>query len=153
MPMKTYAMMVLGCKVNDYEATYVRENMNRHFREVDFKDKADIYLIFTCCVTNMAEAKTRKFIHAARRNNPEGYIAAIGCLSQIKAKTPVFEDVDLIIGSDHKDQIVDLIVEQVKDNLVSEKISTDFEDLYIEAYPTKSRSFLKIEDGCNQFCS
>ena len=151
--MKTYAMMILGCKVNDYEATYVRENMNKHFKEVDFKDKADIYLIFTCCVTNMAEAKTRKFIHAARRNNPDGYIAAIGCLSQIKSDSEVFEDVDLIIGSDHKDRIVDLIVEQVKDNLVSEKISEDFEDLYIEAYPTKSRSFLKIEDGCNQFCS
>ncbi|MBQ3295193.1 MAG: tRNA (N(6)-L-threonylcarbamoyladenosine(37)-C(2))-methylthiotransferase MtaB [Erysipelotrichaceae bacterium] len=151
--MKTYAMMILGCKVNDYEATYVRENMNKHFKEVDFKDKADIYLIFTCCVTNTAEAKTRKFIHAARRNNPESYIAAIGCLSQIKSDTEVFEDVDLIIGSDHKDKIVELIVEQVKDNLVSEKISEDFEDLYIEAYPTKSRSFLKIEDGCNQFCS
>ncbi len=151
--MKTYAMMILGCKVNDYEATYVRENMNRHFKEVDFKEKADIYLIFTCCVTNTAEAKTRKFIHAARRNNPDGYVAAIGCLSQIKSDSEVFEDVDLIIGSDHKDRIVDLIVEQVKDNLVSEKISEDFEDLYIEAYPTKSRSFLKIEDGCNQFCS
>ncbi|MBR3252188.1 MAG: tRNA (N(6)-L-threonylcarbamoyladenosine(37)-C(2))-methylthiotransferase MtaB [Erysipelotrichaceae bacterium] len=151
--MKTYAMMILGCKVNDYEATYVRENMNRHFKEVDFKDKADIYLIFTCCVTNTAEAKTRKFIHAARRNNPDAYIAAIGCLSQIKSDTEVFEDVDLIIGSDHKDKIVDLIVDQVKDNFVSEKISEEFEDLYIESYPTKSRSFLKIEDGCNQFCS
>ena len=151
--MKTYAMMILGCKVNDYEATYVRENMNKHFKEVDFKDKADIYLIFTCCVTNTAEAKTRKFIHAARRNNPNGYVAAIGCLSQIKSDSEVFEDVDLIIGSDHKDQIVDLIVQQFKGNMVSEKISEDFEDLYIEAYPTKSRSFLKIEDGCNQFCS
>ena len=59
--MKTYAMMVLGCKVNDYEATYVRENMNKYFSETDFKSKADIYLIFTCCVTNTAEAKTRKF--------------------------------------------------------------------------------------------
>ena len=151
--MKTYAMMILGCKVNDYEATYVRENMNRHFREVDFRDKADIYLVFTCCVTNMAEAKTRKFIHAARRNNPDGYIAAIGCLSQIKSDSEVFKDVDLIIGSDKKDMIVDLIIEQVKSNYVSEKISEDFEDLFIEAYPTKSRSFLKIEDGCNQFCS
>ena len=63
MSVKSYAMMVLGCKVNDYEATYVRERMNRHFEEVSFKDPADIYLIFTCCVTNTAEAKTRKFIH------------------------------------------------------------------------------------------
>lgn len=151
--MKTYAMMILGCKVNDYEATYVRENMNKHFKEVDFKDKADIYLVFTCCVTNTAEAKTRKFIHAARRNNPNGYVVAIGCLSQIKGSSEAFKDVDLIIGSDHKDEIVDLILANTKDNLVSEKISEDFEELYIESYPTKSRSFLKIEDGCNQFCT
>ena len=146
-------MMILGCKVNDYEATYVRENMNKHFKEVDFKDKADIYLVFTCCVTNTAEAKTRKFIHAARRNNPNGYVVAIGCLSQIKGSSEVFKDVDLIIGSDHKDEIVDLILANTKDNLVSEEISKEFEELYIESYPTKSRSFLKIEDGCNQFCT
>ena len=146
-------MMVLGCKVNDYEATYVRENMNRYFTEVDFKEKADIYLIFTCCVTNTAEAKTRKFIQAARRNNPQGYIAAIGCLSQIRSDSEVFEDVDLIIGSDSKDRIVDLVREGVKMNNVHAQVSDEFEHLYIESYPTKSRSFLKIQDGCNQFCS
>ncbi len=151
--MKSYAMMVLGCKVNDYEATYVRERMNRHFEEVPFKDSADIYLIFTCCVTNMAESKTRKFIHDARRRNPEAYIAAIGCLSQIKPEHKVFEDVDLIVGSDNKDRIVDLILEQEKRNLVKKEIGTDFEDLFIESYPTKSRAFMKIEDGCDQFCS
>ncbi|MCR4634026.1 MAG: tRNA (N(6)-L-threonylcarbamoyladenosine(37)-C(2))-methylthiotransferase MtaB [Erysipelotrichaceae bacterium] len=151
--MKTYAMMVLGCKVNDYEATYVRENMNKYYKETDFKSKADIYLIFTCCVTNTAEAKTRKFIHAARRNNPEAFICAVGCLSQIRSESEVFDDVDLIIGSDQKDKIVDLIRQEERKNLVSSSISADFEHLYIESYPTKSRSFLKIQDGCNQFCS
>lgn len=151
--MKTYAMMILGCKVNDYEATFVRENMNKHYKEVAFKDKADIYLIFTCCVTNVAESKTRKFIHSARRTNPNGYIVAIGCLSQIKGDTSDFEDVDLVIGSEKKDQIVDLIRENTKGYFVSKEIKKDFEELYIESYPTKSRSFLKIEDGCNQFCS
>ena len=151
--MKTYAMMILGCKVNDYEATFVRENMNRYFKELDFKQKADIYLIFTCCVTNTAEAKTRKFIHSARRNNPEAYVAAIGCLSQIKSDSEVFKDVDLIVGSDEKDRIVDLIVSGIKMNTVHDKISTEFEDLFIRSYPSKSRSFLKIQDGCNQFCS
>lgn len=151
--MRTYAMMVLGCKVNDYEATFVREKMNKYYKEVGFKDKADIYLIFTCCVTNTAESKTRKFIHSARRNNPDGYIVAIGCLSQIKGDTADFEDVDLIIGSEKKDQIVDLIRENTKGYFVNKEIKKDFEELYIESYPTKSRSFLKIEDGCNQFCS
>ena len=151
--MNTYAMMILGCKVNDYEATYVRENMNRYFTEVPFKQKADIYLIFTCCVTNTAEAKTRKFLHAARRNNPDAFVVAVGCLSQIKGDSEAFSDVDLIIGSDDKDKIVDLIRSQTKKNNVHKQISNSFEDLYIESYPSKSRSFLKIQDGCNQFCS
>lgn len=151
--MKTYAMMVLGCKVNDYEATYVRENMNKYYKEVSFKDKADIYLIFTCCVTNMAEAKTRKFLHSARRNNPEGYIVAIGCLSQIKGDSEVFKDVDLIIGSDDKDRIVELVLAHDRLNNVHENIDHSFEHLFIESYETKSRSFLKVQDGCNQFCS
>jgi len=151
--MKTYAMMILGCKVNDYEATYVRENMNKHFLEVSFKDKADIYLIFSCCVTNTAEAKSRKFIHDARRKNPEAYVCVIGCLSQIKSNSEVFDDIDLVIGSDHKDKIVDLILANTKGCFVGENVSTEFEDLFIESYPNKSRSFLKIQDGCNQFCS
>ena len=151
--MKTYAMMVLGCKVNDYEATYTRENMNKYFEEVSFKEKADIYLIFTCCVTNTAEAKTRKFIHDARRNNENAFIVAIGCLAQIKPSDKVFEDVDLIIGSDSKDELVSLILAEKKLNNVHEVISDNFEELYIESYPTKSRSFLKIQDGCNQYCS
>lgn len=151
--MKRYAMMVLGCKVNDYEATYVREKLNEHFVEVYFKDEADIYLIFTCCVTNTAESKTRKFIHDARRRNPDAYIAAIGCLSQIKPDHEVFNDVDLVIGSDSKDQILSLILAQNKENHVHTEISNEFEDLFIQSYPTKSRSFMKIQDGCNQFCA
>ena len=132
--MKSYAMMILGCKVNDYEATYVRENMNKCFNEVSFKENADIYLIFTCCVTNTAEAKTRKFIHDARRRNPKAYICAIGCLSQIKSDTEVFEDVDLIIGSDSKDKIVELIKDGVKENRVNKEVSKEFENLYIEKF-------------------
>lgn len=151
--MKTYAMMILGCKVNDYEATYIRENMNKYYKEVSFKEIADIYLIFTCCVTNTAEAKSRKFIHDARRKNENAFICVVGCLSQIKSNTEVFDDVDLIIGSDKKDQIVELINNSIKKNLVSENISNEFEDLFIESYPNKSRAFLKIQDGCNQFCS
>lgn len=151
--MKKYAMMILGCKVNDYEATYVRERMNEHFEEVSFKEEADIYLIFTCCVTNTAESKTRKFIHDARRRNPNAYIAAIGCLSQIKPEHEVFRDVDLLIGSENKDRIVDLILEDERVSLVNREIHPKFEDLFIHSYPTKSRAFLKVQDGCNQFCS
>ena len=151
--MKSYAMMILGCKVNDYEATYVRSKMDMYFKEVDFKELADIYLIFTCCVTNTAEAKTRKFINDARRRNKDAYVVAIGCLSQIKGDSEVFDDVDLVIGSDDKDSIVDLILANKKLNNVHKDISKEFEELYFDKYPNKSRAFLKIQDGCNQFCS
>lgn len=151
--MKTYAMMILGCKVNDYEATYVRENMNKYFCEVSFKQEADVYLIFTCCVTNTAEAKTRKFIHDARRRNPNSYICAVGCLCQIKSEDDVFKDVDLVVGSDKKDKIVDYILDGLKKNIVSKNVDNNFEELFINEYPNKSRAFLKIQDGCNQFCN
>ncbi len=151
--MKTYAMMVLGCKVNDYEATYVREKLNPYYAEIDFKDKADLYIIFTCCVTNTAESKTRKFLHDARRNNPDAYIVAVGCMSQIKGGSDDFADVDLIIGSDQKDKMIEMILNHEKGSKVNESISKDFETLFVESYPKKSRAFLKIEDGCNQFCS
>lgn len=151
--MKTYAMMTLGCKVNDYEATYIRQEMNKHFSEVSFKDKADIYLIFTCCVTNTAEAKSRKFIHDARRRNNDSYICTVGCLSQIKHKDNTFDDVDLIIGSDKKEHIVEYILNNIKEDKVDDVIDTKFEKLFIDSYSNKSRSFLKIQDGCNQFCS
>lgn len=151
--MKTFAMNILGCKVNDFEATYVRENMLKYFKEVSNKEKADIYIIFTCCVTNVAEAKTRKCIHQARRNNPDAYIVTIGCLSQIKGSEETFNDVDLIIGSSKKDQIVDLILANTKGNYVDKIIPNKFEELCINSYPGKSRAFLKIQDGCNQYCS
>lgn len=151
--MKTFAINILGCKVNDYEATYVRENMLKYFEEVSNKEVADIYIIFTCCVTNVAEAKTRKCIHQARRRNPNAYIVTVGCLSQIKATDETFNEADLIIGSSKKDQVVDLILTNTKRNEVEEVIPDNFEELYIKSYPGKSRAFLKIQDGCNQFCS
>ena len=151
--MKTYSMQILGCKVNDYEANYIKENMDKYFKQVSFKDEADICLIFTCCVTNMAESKTRKFIHDARRRNPNAFICAIGCLVQVKSDHEVFDDVDLLIGSDQKDKVVDLILENTKANLVHSDINKNFENLYLEKYPSKARAFLKIQDGCNQFCN
>lgn len=145
--------MSLGCKVTDYEATYVKNELLKEYKQVNFKDKADIYLIFSCCVTNTAEAKTRKFIHQAKRRNPKAYIGIIGCLPQIKDDLKEYEDVDLIIGSTDKDQIVDSIKKKLKANLVKELDNPKFENLYLEDYPGKDRAFLKIQDGCNQYCA
>ena len=146
-------MMVLGCKVNDYEATYLKQVMDKDYQEVSFKEVADIYVIFTCCVTNMAESKTRKFINQARRRNPNAYIVAVGCLSQVKPENNVFEQVNLLIGSKYKDKIKEYIDEHINANMVSSLQNVEFENLYIDNYSRKNRAFLKIQDGCNQYCS
>lgn len=151
--MKTYAMTVLGCKVNDFESNYLKELMDQDYQEVSFKEIADIYIIFTCCVTNTAESKTRKFIHQARRRNPNAYIVAIGCLSQAKKDEATFEEVDLVVGSKHKDKIKEYIDKQVIMNDVSDLDDVTFENLKTNNYLRKTRAFLKVQDGCNQFCS
>lgn len=151
--MKTYGLMILGCKVNDYEATCIKNELDKSFKEVSFNSVADIYIIFTCCVTNVAEAKTRKYIHKARRQNLNALVVAVGCLSQIKGDSQEFKDVDLIIGSSKKDQVVDLIKQNITGNQVEEIEDFKYETLYLKDYPKKSRAFLKIEDGCNQFCT
>jgi len=151
--MKTFAVMTLGCKVNDYEATCIRNDLSKTLIEVPFDNKADVYVIFTCCVTNIAEAKTRKFIHKARRNNPNGFVVTIGCLSQIKGDSDDFNNVDLIIGSSLKNKAVELILALDKGNKVQSLNDASFEEMYLKDYPGKSRAFLKIQDGCNQYCS
>ena len=146
-------MMVLGCKVNDYEATVLKNKLlEQGYKELSFKDRADIYIIFTCCVTNTAESKTRKMIHRARNNNPNAYIVAVGCLVQIKGASSDFDMADLIVGSKDKDKLFDLISSKTTSKIVS-PLNSNYTDLKLETYPGKSRAFLKIQDGCNQFCS
>lgn len=151
--MKTFSMMILGCKVNDYEATCIKNELLKSYHYVDFKENADIIIIFSCCVTNVAEAKTRKFIHHARKNNPHSYIVVVGCLAQIKRDLKEFDDINLVIGSSNKDRIVELINDGINCNMVEDLVEPKFEELYLDSYPGKDRAFLKIEDGCNQFCS
>ena len=151
--MKSFAMMILGCKVNDYEATVLKNKLLENgYKEVSFKEIADIYIIFTCCVTNTAESKTRKMVHRARNTNPDAYVVAVGCLVQIKGDSYDFDAADLIVGSKDKDKLFDLIDKNVKSKIVS-PLNNDFNNLTLEYYPGKSRAFLKVQDGCNQFCA
>lgn len=151
--MKTYATLILGCKVNDYEARSFKEAMDNDYLEVDFKEPADIYVIFTCCVTNTAEAKTRKFIHQARRNHPQAYIVTVGCYAQTKGNEKVFDEVDLVVGSKHKNRLKEFIDQRLTGKIIEDLRDADFEELYIHKYKGRSRAFLKIQDGCNQYCS
>lgn len=151
--MKTFAMMILGCKVNDYEATVLKTQLlEAGYKEVNYKEVADIYIIFTCAVTNTAESKTRKMVHRARNTNPNAYVVAVGCLVQIKGDSKDFDVADLIVGSKDKDRLFSLIDSNTKSKEVK-PLNKNYENLYLESYPGKSRAFLKVQDGCNQFCS
>ena len=148
-------IQTLGCKVNLYESEYIINLLKNHDFEIgEFKDFCDIYIINTCTVTNASDAKSRKMIRAARKKNPEALIVAIGCFVQKNTDLP--DEIDIAIGSSDKTKIIDLIKEyqlnKLKLNVVGE-ISSSFEDMYIDNFENHTRAFVKIQDGCENFCS
>lgn len=156
MKMITFAINTLGCKVNLYESEgYIDALKKRGLKQVNFKEKADIYIINTCAVTNTAASKSRQKIHQAKRQNENAIICVVGCLIQTNAEEI---GADLLIGSSGKTTLADRVMEvfekKVKLNLV-EDISkkNTFENLHVYEFREHTRAFLKIQDGCNQFCS
>lgn len=154
------AFSTLGCRVNTYESEAMAEKFVREGYEiVDFNEKADVYVINTCSVTNMGDKKSRQIIGKARRLNEEAIIAAVGCYSQIAPnEVSAIEGVDVVLGTRNKGDIV-YYVNKAKDEQkqqiqVAEVLKNkEFEDLSIADYQDKTRAFLKIQDGCNRFCA
>lgn len=146
----------LGCKVNIYESEYVEGVLKKNGYEiVSFDSKADIYIINTCSVTNEADKKSRKMIMKAKRENSNAIIVVMGCYSQVKSEEC---DADIVIGNKDKSRIVEYIEEYVNKrnnitkiyNLREESI---FEDMFISEFDNHTRAFVKVQDGCNAFCS
>lgn len=158
--MITFAISTLGCKVNTYESEgYIQGLIQLGYKEVDFKEKADIYIINTCAVTNTASAKSRQKINHAHHLNENALICVVGCYVQSAAdKVEKMEGVDIVIGSSHKKELPVMIQKALatkeKYNLVEDisKVSA-FEALPITKFHNHTRAFLKVQDGCNQFCS
>ena len=154
------AFSTLGCRLNVYESEAMAEMFIRErYEVVDFSEEADVYVINTCTVTNMGDKKSRQIIGRARRANPEAIVAVVGCYSQIAPKeVSAIEGVDVVLGTRNKGEIV-YWVNRAKDEAsqiikVGEVLKNkNFEDLNIENYQDKTRAFLKIQDGCNCFCS
>ena len=145
----------LGCKVNIYEAEFVANILKENNYEiVDFEDKADIYIINTCSVTNESDKKSRKMINRARKNNKDAIIIVMGCYSQLNADKI---DADIILGNKDKSNIVKLIEEyKTKNNKITkiyDLTKTKFEKMEISKFTNHTRAFVKIQDGCNAFCS
>ncbi|NMB09011.1 MAG: tRNA (N(6)-L-threonylcarbamoyladenosine(37)-C(2))-methylthiotransferase MtaB [Tissierellia bacterium] len=158
--MNKVAFHTLGCKVNQYETEAMEELFERHGYKIVGNDEiADIYVINTCTVTNFGDKKSRQFIRRAKKLNPNSTIAVVGCYSQISPdEVERIEGVDVIIGTTQRDKVVDLcekaILEGKKINIVGNiNRRKDFENLKIVDIKEKTRANIKIQDGCNQFCS
>ena len=150
----------LGCKVNSYETeAMLRQMMERGYDIVPFEPGADIYVINTCTVTNIADRKSRQMLHRAKAMNPAALVVAVGCYAQVQGEALLEdESVDLVIGNDEKASLPERIEEYLSGCAGSFFVrdisrSESFEELPCGGYSEKTRAFIKIEDGCNQFCS
>lgn len=145
----------LGCKVNIYEAEFVAGLLKENgYTIVDFEDKADIYIINTCSVTNESDKKSRKMINRAKRNNKDAIIIVMGCYSQV---SPDEIDADIILGNKDKSKIIEIIEEYKKEKenkkVIYDLTNVEFEKMEITKFENHTRAFVKIQDGCNAFCS
>ena len=163
--MRKAALHNLGCKVNSYETEAMTQLLKKAGYEiVSFQDQADVYIINTCSVTNMADRKSRQMLHKAKKQNPNAVVVATGCYVQT-ATEKVAQDlsIDLVVGNNRKKDIVEILNEyyaekeageQVKEEYVIDINHTDeYEDLEISTVTEHTRAHLKIQDGCNNFCS
>lgn len=158
--MKKAALHNLGCKVNAYETEAMQHLLEEAGYEiVPFTQKADVYVINTCSVTNMADRKSRQMLHKAKKNNPDSIVVAAGCYVQTSEKEVLNDlSVDIVIGNDRKHDLVRLLDEYSLDS-VNDTVDDindgkhDFEELFIDQTKEHTRAFIKVQDGCNQFCS
>lgn len=158
--MKKAALHNLGCKVNAYETEAMQHLLEEAGYEiVPFTQKADVYVINTCSVTNMADRKSRQMLHKAKKNNPDSIVVATGCYVQTSEKDVLNDlSVDIVIGNDRKHDLVRLLEEYSLDS-VNDTVDDindgkhDFEELFIDQTKEHTRAFIKVQDGCNQFCS
>lgn len=157
--MMSVAFATLGCKVNQYETEAMIELfISKGYNVVDFEQVSDIYIINTCTVTNLGDKKSRQIIRKAKRQNPNSIIAVCGCYAQIApSEIAQIEGVNIIIGTQNKKEIVD-IVESYKSQGVQTKVENimnthEFEEFGLNNMKGRTRAYLKIQDGCNQFCS
>ena len=147
----------LGCKVNTYESEYVSNLLKKNGYEIcDFNELCDIYIINTCTVTNTSDIKSRKIIRQARRKNKDALVIAFGCYIQANPNIEM-NDADILLGNKDKSKIAKYIEEYFKTKNKVQNINTDlgttFEDMYIDNFASRTRAFVKIQDGCENFCS
>ncbi|MCL2874312.1 MAG: tRNA (N(6)-L-threonylcarbamoyladenosine(37)-C(2))-methylthiotransferase MtaB [Defluviitaleaceae bacterium] len=158
--MKTLATYTLGCKVNTYDTeAIVKLFIDRGYETSDFDSFSDIYIINTCTVTNLSDKKSRQALRRCKKINPNGIVVVMGCYAQVAAdEIKEIEDVDIVIGTKDRKNIVD-IVEGYKPGISALNYVTDiqndeaFEYFSVSSFEGKTRAFLKVQDGCDRFCT
>ena len=157
---KKVALHNLGCKVNAYEVEAMQQLLeNAGYETVPFEEGADVYVINTCTVTNIADRKSRQMLHKANNMNPDAIVVATGCYAQADTEK-LKEDtaVDLILGNNQKTQIVEALEEYEKEHAKQVQVieinhTKEYEELSIASTAEHVRAYIKVQDGCNQFCT
>lgn len=158
--MKSVALHNLGCKVNAYEIDVMQQMLQENgYIIVPFDEKADIYIVNTCSVTNIADRKSRQMLHKAKKMNPEAIVVATGCYVQTgKEALEADTSIDLAIGNNRKKEIVKIIEEYMEHHTAQDAIidinhTDEYEEMSLKQTADHTRAYIKIQDGCNQFCS
>ena len=164
---KTVAFCTLGCKVNQYETNaMIQEFMKNGYKIVEFDEKADVYIVNTCTVTNMADRKSRQMIRRVKELNQDAILVAVGCYAQVaKEELEKIPEIDLILGTNEKKNISGLVDEMLnernkKHTTASKKIDVtdvlhceEYVDFGKVTFTEKTRAVIKVQDGCDRFCS
>jgi len=155
------AFYTLGCRMNHFETSALEERFHKKgFNLVDFKEKADVYIVNTCSVTNDADRSSRKVLRQAKRRNPNAVVVATGCYAQVSPeKLAQIEEIDLVIGNSHKNAVYEIVENYLNEHL-KEKVYIDnifkennFKTLEISTFFEGTRPIIKVQEGCNSFCS
>lgn len=153
--MKTFSIHTLGCKVNAYESEYYRQCLiDAGYMEAEGFDDCDLIIINTCTVTNQASFKSRQRIHQAKKHNPTAKLVVVGCYVQSDhAELSSKYAIDLLIGSNQKDRFMELLNQLDTPASPDYSLNRNFENLPVHRFKNKTRAYVKIQDGCNQFCT
>lgn len=159
--MKKAALHNLGCKVNAYETEAMQQMLeNAGYEIVPFQEYADVYIINTCSVTNMADRKSRQMLHRAKAKNPDAVVVGTGCYIQTKEEEALKDTaIDIVIGNNKKHELVERIEAFMKDHKDRDNVldinheKQEYEELFLSRTAEHTRAFIKVQDGCNQFCS
>ena len=161
--MKSVALHNLGCKVNGYEMDVMQQMLQeKGYKIVPFDEAADIYIVNTCTVTNIADRKSRQMLHRAKKQNPNAVVVAVGCYVQTGTENVEKDEaVDLAIGNNRKKDLVEILEAYLKERKESGTVTVDkidiarvpYEEMTLRRTAEHTRAYIKIQDGCNQFCS